>query len=149
MIWNWYLCFGLGFVKSRSVIMNLPLLRILVSTFVKWEDWSRFVIRAIPAMILLSASPPPLLYIQLLPGLCLSEGPSGTWDLLSEPPSHTEASVVCSSPTIRTKGLRGELLESIPRWGGCWRGKRRNHWTFYYKLYYLQGHKARISLQTL
>lgn len=145
MIGNWYLCFGLGFTKSRSVIMNLPLFRILVSTFVKWEAWGRFVIRGIPAMIPLSAflPPSPVYPVASRP---LSEVPTGTWDLLSEPPSH---SMVCSSPTARTKGLRSELLESIPRWGGCWRGKRRNHWTFYYRSCYLQGHKAQIFLQRL
>lgn len=31
--------------------MNLPLLRILISTSVKWESWSRLVIRELPAMI--------------------------------------------------------------------------------------------------
>ena len=115
MIWNRYLCLGVGFTKSRSVITNLPLPRILVSTFVKWESWSRLVIRGLSAMILLSAFPPPqscisncfqafvYLRVSLVLEICYQSTCShGSFCGLFQ-------------PHVRTKELRGKLLASIPR----------------------------------
>lgn len=112
---NWYLSFVLGFTKISSVVMNLPLFRILLSTSVKGESWSRLVIRGLPAMILLSAFSFSWPCISSCFQAFVYWGSHWYLRFVIRATPHIEASEVCYSPHCQNQGTKEWATRELPQ----------------------------------